>query len=228
MAARAITIYRLSEEILAILSGGDLQAASNVTLGDLKISICQVINQLLKTDYIQSNLQAREIIPNGSVIATYDNPALSVSAYGVGRSKVTLPVKPIKLPRNMGLWSVYRVNASQDEFIPLQMGQQSLLQSQPLINDMLGQVAYENFGLDIIFNKDLTLLYPGESVAVRLMIMDVTQYGDYDILPVLPEMEWTIKQEVLKLYGAEGTTDLLVDSSTKQQQNTPVKDQKQQ
>lgn len=57
--------------------------------------------------------------------------------------------------------------------------------------------------------------------------MDVSQYSDYDILPILPEWEWAVKKEVLSLFGAEGIADMLIDSSTKQQQNIPLQDQKQ-
>ena len=40
------TLYRLSEEIMNLLSGGAIQSASNVTINDVKISVGQVINQL--------------------------------------------------------------------------------------------------------------------------------------------------------------------------------------
>lgn len=62
---------------------------------------------------------------------------------------------------------------------------------------------------------------------MRLVIMDISQYGDYDVLPILPNQEWQIKQEVLKIYSNVGTPDKLVDSTTKSQQNVPVNQQKQ-
>jgi len=225
-----ITIYRLAEECLKMLSGGNIAAASNISMSEMKISIGQVCNQLLKVDYFSINEKMGELIPNGSVIGLYEN--IPVVSYN-GKSKATLPIKPLKLRRNMGIFAIYpkyelRDNYELDkEFIPLQMGQGGLLKSQPMINDLMGQVGYENFGNDVIFTKDIKAMFPDVVVAMRLAIMDISEYGDYDPLPVLPEMEWQIKQEVIKLYSGVGVADMLVDSTVKQQENVPITQQKQ-
>lgn len=225
-----VTIYRLAEEILKVLSGGDIQAATNISLNEIKISIGQVCNQMLKIEHFNANEKLGEKIPNGTVLGLYEG--IAVTSYN-GKSKATLPIKPIKLPRNMGVWAIYPKYTTDGnyeldkEFIPLQMGQGALIKSQPLINDLLGQFGYETFGLDIIFTKDLKTIHPDIVLAMRLAIMDISEYGDYDILPILPEQEWTIKQEVIKLYSAVGVSDMLVDSTTKQQQNIPIKEQQQ-
>jgi hypothetical protein len=57
--------------------------------------------------------------------------------------------------------------------------------------------------------------------------MDISQYGDYDTLPILPEMEWQVKQEVVKMFSAKKTPDVLVDSSAKEQTDIPVRQQQQ-
>lgn len=225
-----VTIGRLSEEILKMLSGGDIQAASNISLNEIKIAIGQSINSLLKIEHFTINEKIGESIPNGSVLAWYEGIEVTSSN---GKSKCSLPIKPIKLPRDMGVFGVYpkwETDSNYDldnEFIPLQMGQAGLIKSQPLINDLLGQVGRETFGGEIYFTKDIKALFPNVVVAMRLVVMDVSQYGDWDILPLLPEQEWQIKQEVYKLYGGVGVADMLVDSTTKQQQNIPIKEQKQ-
>lgn len=220
----ATTIYKISQEILQLLSGGNIPAATKISINEIKIAAGQVINQLLKVDYFQTNIKMGEMIPNGSVLGYY--PDITVQQWK-GKSRVQLPIKPLKLPRDMGVWSVFPSGYPDREFIPIQMGQWSLLQSQPMINDLLGQVGRETYGDFIIFTKDLTI--PNETVTVdmRLVIMDISQYGDYDILPVLPEMEWTIKAEVLKLYGAEPLADKLVDPGVKESKGVPINQQKQ-
>lgn len=224
------TLYLLAEEIQKMLSGGDIQAATDVSINEIKISVGQVINQLLKVEHFSVNEKMGEKIPNGSVLGLYEN--LPVVSWN-GKSKTELPIKPLKLPRNMGVWAIYpryenNGNYELDkEFIPLQMGQGGLIKSQPMINDLLGQVGYETFGKDIIYTKDLPSMFPNVVVAMRLVIMDISQYGDYDLLPILPEQEWQVKQEVYKLYSTIGTADMLVDDTTKQQQGLPIKDQKQ-
>jgi len=165
-----------------------------------------------------------ETIPNGSVLGYYPN--LVVEAWK-GKSRVRLPIKPLKLPRDMGVWSVFSSDQPDKEFIPLEMGQWSLLQSQPLLNNLLNQVGRETYGDYVVFTRDITV--PGESVTVdmRLVIMDISQYGDYDVLPILPEQEWQIKQEFVKLYGGEPVPDKLSDPSVSEQKNVPVTQQRQ-
>lgn len=221
----AVTIYRLAEEIKKILDNGAIQLASNVSWGEVKIAIGQVINSMLKVEYLSINQKLNEKIPNTTVIGTYEN--IAVVSSGTSKSMAMLPVKPLMLPRNMGCFSVYRTGHPDEEFIPMQMGQQAMSKSQPLLNDLFGQVSYENKGMELRFNKDLTLLYPNETITCELAIMDISQYGDYDILPVPPEYEFEIKKQVLSLFAPEGVTDLIVDSSNKMQANVPVQQQKQ-
>lgn len=226
----AKTLYLLAEECLKALSGGNVAAASNISLGEMKISICQVANQLLKVEHFSVNEKMAEKIDNGAVIGWYED--ISVTSFN-GKSTATLPIKPIKLPRNMGVFGIYPKYESNGnyeldkEFIPLQMGQSALLKSQPMINDLLGQIGYENYGISIVFTKDIKTMFPNIVLAMRLAVLDFSQYDDYSILPLLPEQEWQIKQEVIKLYSGVGVADLLVDSSNKQQQNIPVPQQKQ-
>jgi hypothetical protein len=133
----------------------------------------------------------------------------------------------------MGVFGVYPKFTStgnyemDKESIPLQMGQAGMLKSQVLINDVLGQICHECFGMDIVFTQDLKALFPDITFALRLAILDFSQYGDYDPLPILPEQEWQIKNEVVKLYGSEGISDYLVDPTLKAQQNVPIKQQTQ-
>jgi len=225
-----VTIYRLAEECLRILSGGELSAAKNISLQEMKISIGQVINSLLKTDYIKVNMKNGETIPNGIVMALYEGIAVTQSN---GVSKSVLPIKPIQLQRNMGVFAIYPKYTTtgnyqtKQEFIPMEMGHGAFMDSQPLINDLLGQTGYECFGNEIIYDKDLVSLYPDIVVAMRLAVMDISQYGDYDVLPLLPEHEAIIKQEVFKMYSGIGIADKIVDSTTKALQNVPLPQQKQ-
>ena len=226
-----ITIGRIAEECKRLIEGGGDGVASGISLNELKISIGQVINQLLKIDYLSVNVKLLgEAIPNGSVLGLYED--IDVVSWN-GKSKATLPIKPLKLPRNMGVFAVYMKKKANDnydienELIPLQMGQFGLLKSQAMISDLLGAVGYECFGNDLIFTKDLKQLFPEIKLAMRLVIMDISQYGDFDLLPVLPEQEWLIKQEVVKMYSQEPIPDKLVDSSAKENKGVPLNQQKQ-
>jgi hypothetical protein len=133
----------------------------------------------------------------------------------------------------MGVWAIYPKFTEiggyeiDKEFIPLQMGQGGLLKSQPLLNDLLGQVGYEVFGNDIIFTKDIKGLFPDITLAIRLAIMDVSDYGDYDIIPLPPEFEWDVIKEVYALYTSQPIPDKLVDSTVKENIRIPTIQQRQ-
>lgn len=224
------TIFRISEEISKVVNGGKIGASATVNITRVKIVVGQIINSLLKIEHLTINERMGEKIPNGTVLGLYEN--IDVSTWN-GKSKCTLPVKPIKLPRNMGIWAIYpkyETNGNYEldkEFIPLQMGQMGLLQSQPMINDLLGQVGYENFGSEIIFTKDIKSLFPNVVVAMRLAIMDVSQYDDYEILPLLPEQEMEVKNQAIKFFMQEGIPDMVVDATSDQNKQTPINQQKQ-
>jgi len=225
-----VTIGRLAEQAMNLIEGGDLAAASSIGLNELKISCGQVINAMLKTEYFSVNLNGGEVIPNGSILGMYENIEVQSSN---GKSQATLPIKPLKLPRNMGVWAIYPKYTTDSnyeydkEFIPLQMGQAGLLKSQPLINNLLGQVGYEVFGDKVYFTQDIKQLFPNVVLAMRLAVMDISQYGDFDPLPITPEMEWDVIKEVVKMYSAQPVPDKVVDATVKENKTIPVREQKQ-
>jgi len=225
-----VTIYRLAEQTLSLIEGGDLKAASSLSLNEIKIAVGQVINSLLKTEYLNTNSKLGEVIPNGSVLAWYEGIAVTSSN---GKSQAALPIKPMMLPRGMGVFGIYPKYTTDGnyeldkEFIPLQMGQSALLKSQVMINDLMGQVGYEVFGGTVIFTKDIKAMYPDVVLAMRLAIMDISQYGDYDMLPVPPEYEWMIISEVYKMYSSQPLPDKLVDGTVSESKNIPLNQQRQ-
>lgn len=222
----ATTIFRLAEECGRIIYGGNIPNAGKVSIYELKIAVGQAVNALLKVDYLQVNGALRETIPNGSILALYEG--ILVTKWN-GRSAAKLPVKPLKLPRDMGVWSVFPDGQPDNEFIPIQMGQWGLLKSQPLLNDLLGQCGREVYGDQVVFTRDLTAAptAPSTTISMRLVLMDISLYGDYDVLPVLPEQEFAIKQQVVQMYGAMIPSDKLVDQGHKEQRGVPITEQKQ-
>jgi hypothetical protein len=56
--------------------------------------------------------------------------------------------------------------------------------------------------------------------------MDISLYGDWDVLPILPEQEWQVINEVYKLYSTQVVPDKLVDPTVDETKNTPTSQQK--
>ena len=226
----AITIYRLAEMCISLIEGGDVKAASSISINEIKLACGNVINSLLKTEYFNVNMKLGEAIPNGSVLALYEGIEVTTSN---GKSQATLPIKPMMLPRGMGVFAIYpryELNGNYEydkEFIPLQMGQAGLLKSQPMINDLLGQVGYEVFGGKIFFTKDIKSLFPDVVLAMRLAIMDISQCDDYTVLPVPPEYEWDIITEVYKIYSSQPIPSKIVDGTVSEDKGVPLNQQRQ-
>lgn len=219
----ATTKARLAEEILLLLSGGRIGVATKYHINEIKISVCQVANQLLKMDYFSALTPLQEFIPNGAAIGTYEG--LKVVKWS-NTSKIVLPCMPLRLPRNLGVYQIFSQDDYFTEFIPLQLGEAGIIRSQGLVGQLSGFTGYEVSGLDCIFTQDLTTPNVDVFVTARLVILDFTQYSDYDPLPLPPEMEFTIKQEVYKLYASEIIPDKLVDPGVKEGK-TPIKQQEQ-
>ena len=219
-----ITIQRMAEEIKNMLDGGFSPVAATISFNEIKIAIGQVANSLLKTEYLQINQQLGETIPNGTMLALYEN---IVVTKWKNRAVAKLPIKPIKLRRNMGIFSIFMSDDPSVEFIPIQMGQTNLIKGQRLLSDLNGFTGYENFGDQILFQKDITDEPNEVKVSMRLAIMDISQYGDYDPLPILPEMEWTIKQQVFAFFREQPDADRLVDSTSDEQVGEKIKTQSQ-
>ncbi len=204
---------RLAEEILLLLSGGRIGVATKFHINEIKISLCQVANQLLKMEYFSTLTPLQEFIPNGAAIATYEN---NLVVQWSNTSKTVLPAMPLRLPRNLGVYQVFAQSDYFTEFIPLQLGEASIIRSQGLVSALSGFTGYEVSGLDVIFTQDLTLPNTLVYVTVRLVILDFSQYGDWDPLPLAPEQEWEIKQQVYKLYMNEQIPDKLIDPGVKE------------
>lgn len=196
-----ITKGKLTDQILRLYSGGSANDEKEISRDDINLLVGQVINRLLKVEHLSVNMQSGELFPPHTLITTYfvdltsntvQNPY--VHAY--------LPVFPISLPRNIGVWSVSSPGC-QDEYIPLQTGQQSLISSQDQLKFLETQVGYWVEGNVINFLTDITESPYNESkVRIQLLIVDPTIQGEYDYLQIPVEMEEAVVKEVLTLIGA--------------------------
>lgn len=204
-----ITKYKIAEQVLLLLKGGNMKAASSVELDDIISSIGQYINTHFKQEHLSVNMPSGETIPEGVMLTYYDD-IVPVKYKDV--SKITLPVTPISLPRNMGIFHVSRTGDIDNGFIPLQNGQLSLIKGEKLISDLLGQVGYTPYGNDLVFNKDLTT-EQGVTIIVGLVVVDISKYDDYTPLPLPADMEATIVQECFKLFSMQMPGTKIVDPS---------------
>lgn len=201
----------LAEQILYKLQGGFPDIASAVDERDIIEAIGQALNTILKMQHFSVTMAAGETIPDGLMVATYEGVA--VAPYGNKKAKALLPAMPISLPRNMGVLEVSPDSNFKCLYIPLMAGQSHLLQEQPLISDLLGEVGYEVYGHAIIFTKDITIDNT-VTVYIRLVVMDIAKYDIYTPLPIPRDYEGAVMEEVLKMFVPVQPGEKIVDSYT--------------
>lgn len=164
---------------------------------DVIEALSQIINTQFKTQHFSVTLAAGETIPDGIVLADY---SASVVTFGGKKSKCTLPVMPVSLPRNMGVFAVSPNEDFSAPYIPLQAGQDELLKGQPLISDLLGQYGYMVKGRDIIITPDVTINNVTK-LYLRLVVFDISVYEDFDPLPIPSDSETTIVDELVQRFA---------------------------
>lgn len=210
------TLYGIGESVQSLLQGGDPPVASKFQFSEIKIAVIQTINSLLKLQFLTEEMSGGESIPEGTMLAEYDNVA--VEPYK-GVSRATLPAMPIKLPLNMGVFHVSKTDDIINGFIPFEPGQLQMIGEEPLISDILGQIGYEPRGKYIVFNKNIT---EGDTdsaiheVYMLLAVKDISLYGDFDMLPINASMELDVIQTTFKALSGQFPSNKKVDVIDKQ------------
>ena len=186
-----ITKGKITDQILRLYTGGSPNDEKEISRDDINLLVGKVINRLLKLEHASVNMGSGDMFPPHTLITQY-----KISLSGTAGSKYAkLPVMPISLPRNMGVWGV---SMSNTEFIPLQSGQETMINSQDQLQYLENQIGYYVEGGVVRFTKD-----PSESIVdIKLLIIDPTVLGEYDYLAIPAEMEEAVVKEVLTLIGA--------------------------
>jgi hypothetical protein len=201
-----MTKREISDSILFKLAGGYPDSNFPVDERDIWAHLEHKINGKFKMQQYAENLPSGETIPDNLCLATYED--IAITSLGGGRSKSTLPVMPISLPKNAGIQMVFpvlNVTTSGDRthgkpLIPLVTGQIELLQTDILLNDLMGRWGYTPTGKTLYYTKDLTL-FGITKVDMRLVVFDMANYGPNDDLPVPADYTDWLEDELLKEFG---------------------------
>jgi len=207
----------IAEQVCFRLYGGYPDTAAPVQYEDVYKAAEQKANALFKLKQFDTTLPSGETIPENTMIATYEDVA--VTTFGVGKSKSTLPVTPISLPKNAGIFLVYDPERPDNPFIPVQRGQGAILKADTLLNDLMGLVWYEPKNNVLIYSKDLTMLGVS-SVTMELCVLDFSEYGETDILPIPSDMEERLVTELYEMFSGVTPENGIVNNITTAEQKT--------
>lgn len=209
------TIYSISQGVQKLLEG-DPATKKKFALAELKIYIIQVVNSMIKAQHFSQTMAGGERVPDGLVLAEYDN--VPVESYK-NLSRAAFPAMPISLPLNVGVFHISKTDDIINGFIPFQPGELQMIGEEPLISDVLGQVAYEPRGSYAVFNRDITENDSDNAineVYMLLVVKDLSLYGDWDLLPISSDMEFDVIQNTFKLLTGQIQPNKKVDVINKQ------------
>ena len=209
------TKYSIAEQVLLRITGGRPDQATKIDIRDIMAAVPQVLSALISADYYKRQLPSGETIPDSSMMATYND--IPVVQYG-SASKAQLPALPIRLPRSMGLWEIFNPSDPSCTFIPALPGQIQMVKGDRTLSCLSNMVIYEQAGREVIFSKNL-LADSIEKVSMRLIISDVNTLGENDPLPVPPDMESDLVDNLFSRFAqlpqAEKDTDVLTTNKAR-------------
>lgn len=147
----------------------------------IDIHVEQSINRLLKVQ-VQSNIKAGNVeIPTCNIIEYTLTPASNA---------VTLPVYPINLPMDMGVWKV-SLASNGVAMIPINSSMANIYGGTNA-SYLEGQTGYTVKGNKVRFTTNVST-----SILVELLVSDFTTTGETDPLPVSPDIEADVITDVL-------------------------------
>ena len=168
-----------------------------ISIPEVMLLVSQAINKILKLEVAESFKAGLVDVPKCSLIQY----TASVTADAPNnRSYITLPVIPLTLPLDMGIWSISASSAAMTPYIPIP-AQDVLVFQGANLSYLEGQIGYYVQGKKVYFTKDITLAGNGSisSVVINILASDFSQFTDTDMLPISPEVESAVITEVLNI-----------------------------
>lgn len=210
-----ITKKIVSDQVLYKLAGGYPDNAFPIDERDVWKALEQKVNSLFKLRHFDTTLPSGETIPENAMIATYEGVTVTSSGQ---QSYSTLPVTPISLPKNVGIYLIYDANYPDYYFKPLQRGMRGLLRTDNLLSDTLGLISYEPKNNRVVYSKDLTLLGVS-SVTMELCVFDISNYSATAELPIPSDYEERIVNELVAEFSPVTAESGIVNPFTTAGQN---------
>lgn len=187
-----------------------------IDLREVKLLLAQSINKILKLQVAESFKAGQVDVPKCSLI---EYTCAVTSDTVNNRSSITLPAIPLTLPLDMGIWSIAATSAAMTPYIPLP-AQDVIVFQGTNVSALEQQVGYYVQGKTVYFTKDITLSANGSisNVKVNLLVSDFSQIGDTDLLPISPEVESAIIEDVLNTISAGRVGQVELQTKQSQQQ----------
>lgn len=183
---------------------------------EVMLLVAQSINKVLKLQVSESFKAGQVDVPKCNLL---EYTCAVTSESGNNRSYITLPAIPLTLPLDMGIWTISASTAALTPYIPIP-AQDIIVFQGTNVAALEQQIGYYIQGKKVFFTKDITLSANGSitSVKVNLLVSDFSQIGDNDLLPISPEVESLVIEDVLNAISGGRVAQAELQSKQSQQQ----------
>jgi hypothetical protein len=214
----ATTKFILGEQVQRIYSRfiDKNNISDTIDAREIALLVNQSINKILKLQVAESFKAGLVDVPKCNLLeytcaVTLDSPS--------SRAYITLPAIPLTLPMDMGLWSIAASAAPLTPYIPIP-AQDALVFQGANVSALEQQVGYYIQGKRVYFTKDITQVANGSitSVIVNLLVADFSKLTDNELLPISPEVETMVIEDVLNTLGLGKVAQAELQSQQSQQQ----------
>jgi hypothetical protein len=163
---------------------------------EILLLVNQSINKVLKLQVAESFKAGMVDVPKCNLI---EYTCAVTAETGNNRAYITLPAIPLTLPMDMGIWSIAAATGATTPYIPIP-AQDVLVFQGANLSYLEGKIGYYLQGKRVYFTKNITLTANGSvsSVVVNLLVSDLSLLSDTDMLPISPEVESAIIDDVLQ------------------------------
>jgi hypothetical protein len=191
------TIRYMSEQVSRLYARGVDKEDSHTVLNwkEVKPHIIQKINEVMGMQLTDIKLDDSDTAPSitSGMVMTYTVPVLTRET---DEYYIKLPVYPVRLQQNMGIFRVGPSGKLANAFIIIPQCYWDLLGG---FEGFEGNICAVPVGNDeIIFSED-----PGTDVNLSLVVSDKEKFGDTETLPITAEIESMVVTQVLELFRPE-------------------------
>jgi hypothetical protein len=190
------TKYKLADQALRILSGGEIQNSSDTQIREMMLAVSQARDYLVRQEVWALIQQADSFDIPGEYITTYEMEVKKDKKYDIMYSK--LPAKYLNLPRNLGVYSVSLVEDLWNAFIPVSPNFRSLY------NGLGASCLESRIGYWVERNK---VYYQGMDssdnigeVSIKLIVASNEIDDEDEVFPIPADKEMEVIKLALDLY----------------------------
>lgn len=195
------TLNKISEQIREIYlrSFDPKDRNRKIDLREIKELVVQEANSVLSLAPVKTKAFRLEDFP-ALMLATYTARPLVTAGT---KYSIALPVKPINLPNDMGVWEIVPEDGpSLRSYIPLVTGMYNIIADLDEA-DLEDQIGYRVEGSSAIFTKKPE----ATTFTLKMFVLDPSAFAATDILPITADMEADIVIGVLKKLGVPSPQD---------------------